>query len=268
VTNPKSFYGGTQFWNVPNDPTTPKGEPAVPQPAYYQSLSPSGSTTPGPIFSLTSPLVSLNRRNLTAFLSVDSQPGPDYGQFQLLELPDNQVTDGPQQVQNNIESTTAVSTQLTLLRQGGSRVALGNLLTVPIEGGLLYVEPIYVQSAGAGSFPELREVAADYSGTVAYQSTLSAALDQVFGLPVTTTTTPNAPSGTTPPTTSPPSGTKVSSALQAAIARGQAAESAAQAALKRGDLAEYARDQKQVERALSQIATAAAAASSSSGKTK
>ena len=96
------------------------------------------------------------------------------------------MTDGPQQVQNNIESTTAVSTQLTLLRQGGSRVALGNLLTVPILGGLMYVEPIYVQSAGAGSFPELREVAAVYNGTVAYQPTLSAALDQVFGLPITT----------------------------------------------------------------------------------
>ncbi|HEX3825567.1 MAG TPA: UPF0182 family protein, partial [Mycobacteriales bacterium] len=105
VTQPKAFYGGTQFWNVPNDPTTASNSAQVPQPAYYLSLSPDGSTATPPVFSLTSPLVSLNRRNLTAFLSVDSQPGPNYGQFQLLELPDDQVTDGPQQVQNNIEST-------------------------------------------------------------------------------------------------------------------------------------------------------------------
>jgi uncharacterized protein len=262
VTNPKSFYGGTQFWNVPNDPTTSASSPAVPQPAYYLSLSQDGSTTGPQTFSLTSPLVSLNRRNLTAFLSVNSQPGPNYGQFQLLELPDNQVTDGPQQVQNNIESTTAVSTQLTLLRQGGSRVALGNLITVPIDGGLLYVEPIYVQSAGAGSFPELREVAAVYNGTVAYQATLSAALQQVFGLPITTSTSPptTTTTTTTPPSTT--SGGKVSATLAAAIAEAQDAESAAKAALRRGDFAAYGADQKKLQQALAKIAAAAGSSSS------
>jgi uncharacterized protein len=259
VTQPKAFYGGTQFWNVPNDPTTSPGTQAVPQPAYYLTLSPTGSTSTPPVFSLTSPLVSLNRRNLTAFLSVDSQPGPNYGQFELLELPDDQVTDGPQQVQNNIESTTAVSTQLTLLRQGGSRVALGNLLTVPIDGGLLYVEPIYVQSAGAGSFPELREVAAVYNGTVAYQPTLGAALDQAFGLPISTSTTP--PTGPTPPT--PPSGVTVSKTLKAAIAAAQADEKAAQTALRAGDFAQYGVEQRKLAAALAQLA---AAASSSSTK--
>jgi uncharacterized membrane protein (UPF0182 family) len=260
VTQPKAFYGGTQFWNVPNDPTTAAGSAQVPQPAYYLSLSPDGSTATQPVFSLTSPLVSLNRRNLTAFLSVDSQPGPNYGQFQLLELPDDQVTDGPQQVQNNIESTTAVSTQLTLLRQGGSRVALGNLLTVPIDSGLLYVEPIYVQSAGAGSFPELREIAAVYNGTVAYQPTLAAALDQVFGLPITTTTTPTG--GTSPPTTTGPTGptgVKVSATVAQAIAAAQADETAAQAALRRGDFAAYGAEQKKLKTALAQLAAAASA---------
>jgi uncharacterized membrane protein (UPF0182 family) len=257
VTQPKAFYGGTQFWNVPNDPTTAPGSPAVPQPAYYLSLSPDGSTTTPPVFSLTSPLVSLNRRNLTAFLSVDSQPGPNYGQFQLLELPDDQVTDGPQQVQNDIESTTAVSTQLTLLRQGGSRVALGNLLTVPIDGGLLYVEPIYVQSAGAGSFPELREVAAVYNGTVAYQPTLNAALDQVFGLAVSTTP----PSGgTSPPSggTKPPTG-KISATLKQAIAAAQTDEAAAQTALRQGNFAQYGIEQKKLAADLAAMAAAVSA---------
>lgn len=262
VTDPHAFYGGTQFWNVPNDPTTVAGTPAVPQPAYYLSLSPDGSTTTPSVFSLTSPLVSLNRRNLTAFLSVDSQPGPNYGQFELLELPDDQVTDGPQQVQNNIESTTAVSTQLTLLRQGGSRVALGNLLTIPIDGGLMYVEPIYVQSAGAGSFPELREVAAVYNGTVAYQPTLSAALDQVFGLPITTPTSTPPTTSTPPPSTGPPTGT-VSRTLAHAIAVAQADEQAAQAALRRGDFAQYGIEQTKLAHALAQLA---AAASTSSAK--
>jgi hypothetical protein len=263
VTQPKAFYGGTQFWNVPNDPTTAAGSAQVPQPAYYLSLSPDGSTTTPPIFSLTSPLVSLNRRNLTAFLSVDSQPGANYGQFQLLELPDDQVTDGPQQVQNNIESTTAVSTQLTLLRQGGSRVALGNLLTVPIDSGLLYVEPIYVQSAGQGSFPELREVAAVYNGTVAYQSTLAAALDEVFGLPIPKggTSTISTPPGTAPPSTTPPGG-KVSASVTQAIAAAQADETAAEIALRRGDFAAYGVAEKKLKADLNRLAAAAPASGS------
>ena len=123
------------------------------------------------MFSLTSPLVSLNRRNLTAFLSVDSQPGQDYGQFQLLELPDDQVTDGPQQVQNNIESTTAVSTQLTLLRQGGSS-SRARQPADRADPRRVDVRRTDLCAVGRrGSFPELREVAAVYNGTVAYQPT-------------------------------------------------------------------------------------------------
>jgi uncharacterized protein len=257
VTDPRAFYNGTQFWNVPYDPTTPTNEPPVPQPAYYLSLSPTGEVAAGQTFSLTSPLVSLNRRNLTAFLSVDSTPGAAYGQFQMLVLPSNEVTDGPQQVQNNIESTTAISRQLSLLRQGGSRVTLGNLLTIPIEGGLLYIEPIYVRSAGSTSFPELRAVAAQYSSTVAYQPTLDAALNQVFGLPVKTSTQPGA--GQQPPTpTGPSKPTHVSAELARAIADAQAAERAANQALRRGDFAAYGRAQQQLQRALRQIASAAA----------
>jgi uncharacterized membrane protein (UPF0182 family) len=254
VTNPKSFYNGTEFWNVPNDPTV---SGSVPQPAYYFSMSPDGSTTTQPAFSLTSSLVSLNRRNLTAYLSVDSQPGPNYGKFELLEVPSDQATPGPQQVQNNIESTTAVSTQLSLLRQGGSRVTLGNLLSVPLEGGFLYVEPIYVQSAGIGAFPELREVAAFFDGTVAYQPTLSAALDQVFGVSA-------APQPTKPTKPGKPSGNKAAATLAQAIAQAQRAEADAQAALRRGDFAAYGLAEQRLHRALNRIAAAANAASKSS----
>jgi uncharacterized membrane protein (UPF0182 family) len=268
VTDPRAFYNGTQFWNVPYDPTTPPGAPQVPQPAYYLSMSPTGAAAAGQTFALTSPLVSLNRRNLTAYLSVDSTPGPAYGQFQMLVLPADQVTDGPQQVQNNIESTPAISRQLSLLRTGGSRVVLGNLLTIPIEGGLLYIEPIYVQSAAATAFPELRAVAAQYSATVAYQPTLEAALNQVFGLPVTTTKSPSG--GQQPPASSPPTGPMhVSAQLAHAIAAAQAAERAANQALRRGDFAAYGRAQKALQEALRQIGAAAAASagtSTSSGR--
>jgi uncharacterized membrane protein (UPF0182 family) len=249
VTDPKTFYGGAEFWNVPNDPTV---DGTVAQPAYYFSMTPDGSANAKPVYSLTSSLVSLNRRNLTAYLSVNSQPGPGYGKFELLELPSDQATPGPQQVQNAIESTTAVSTQLSLLRQGGSRVTLGNLLSIPLDGGFLYVEPIYVQSAGTGSFPELREIAAVYGGTVAYQPTLAAALDQAFGVGA------SAPSGGGKPTKpGKPTGGQAQVTLAQAIAAAQRAEADAQAALRRGDFAAYGAAQRRLQRALNRIAAAA-----------
>ena len=252
VTDPKSFYNGTNFWRVPTDPTVTVD---VNQPPYYLTMSPDGGIAP-PVYSLTAPLVSLNRRNLTGYLSVDAQPGPNYGHMTLLQLPSSQVVDGPGQVQNNIESDTTVSPQLTLLGAGGSTVIKGNLLTVPLDGGFVYVEPIYVKASGGQSFPILRKIIAVSGNTIAYQSTLSDALDEAFGQAAA------GGGGTpTPPPLTPPSG----SALQKAIAAALKAEADAQAALKAGDFAAYGEAQKRLQQALQQIASAAKASSSASG---
>ncbi len=259
VTDPHSFYNGTEFWNVSFDPTVLGN---VPQPSYYLTLSPDGGTTPQ-VFSLTSPLVSLSRRNLTAYLSVNSQPGPGYGHFTLLTLPANAGLAGPGQVQNELDSNTTISPQLTLLGQGGSNVIKGNLLTVPVAGTMLYVEPLYVQASGGQAFPVLREFLAYSNGSAAYQSTLPTALDQVFGVNGLTPAgvqTPTPPSkggsqtggSTTPP---PPGGT--SPTLQQAIAAAQAAEARAQADLRRGAFAAYGRDERALQQALARIAAAA-----------
>jgi uncharacterized membrane protein (UPF0182 family) len=259
VQNAHAFYNGTEFWNVPFDPNDESGD--VPQPAYYFTMTPDGSptSTAPEVFSLTSPLVSLNRRNLTGYLSVDSQPGPNYGKFTLLTVPADRVTAGPQQIHNDIESTTTVSRQLSLLRQGGSRVVIGNLLTVPVDGGFLYVEPVYVQSAGTGSFPVLRRIIAESNGVVSYEPTLGQALNGVFGVKQAAPgTTPPPSSGTPPPANGGKGGApKVSAALKQAIADAQAAEKAAQADLRRGDFAAYGVDQQKLAAALRRVAAAA-----------
>jgi uncharacterized protein len=128
-------------------------------------------------------MVTLNRRNLAAFLSVDSQPGPDYGRFTLLELPAGQSVEAPAQIQNDIESANTISKALTLQRGGNSKVVLGNLLTIPLGGKMLYVEPVYTQATGGNSFPSLRHVIAVYgNGAPAFKSTLSAAVDTALGI--------------------------------------------------------------------------------------
>ncbi|HVY08561.1 MAG TPA: UPF0182 family protein [Mycobacteriales bacterium] len=254
VTDPHSFYNGTEFWNVPYDPTIADGTSTIPQPSYYLTMSPDGGTTP-PVFSLTSSLVSLSRRNLTAYLSVNSQPGPNYGKFTLLTLPANTGLAGPGQVQNELDSNTTISPQLTLLSSGGSRIIKGNLLTVPVAGSMLYVEPLYVQAAGGQTFPVLRKFLAYSGGNGAYESTLSEALNAVFGVKGGTPAAPSGGSGE--PTTVTPPPTTTSSDLQQAIAAAQRDEAKAESALRNGDFAAYGRYQAALKNDLRRIADAA-----------
>ena len=134
------------------------------------TMSPDGDSAPA--FALSSPMVTLNRRNLAAFLTVNSQPGPDYGKFTLLELPTTGVAvESPSQIQNDIESTPDITQALTLQRGGNSKVVLGNLLTIPLGGQMLYVEPVYTQASRQRSFPILRHVIAIYgNGAPAFKS--------------------------------------------------------------------------------------------------
>ncbi len=188
VTDPADFYSGNDFWAVPTDPTvaatqqlnstgqaTTKASP--PQPSVYMSLAPDGMGAP--VFSLSSPLVTLNRRNLAGFLSVDATPGPDYGRFTLLEFPAGTSAKSPAQVQNDIESSTKISEALTLQRGGNSKVVLGNLLSIPLAGRMLSIEPVYTQATGGNSFPILRHVIAIYGdGEPAFTTDLPEALRQ------------------------------------------------------------------------------------------
>jgi uncharacterized membrane protein (UPF0182 family) len=143
------------------------------------SLAPTGDGQQ--VYSLSTPMVTLNYRDLAAFLSVDATPGPDYGRFTLLQFPSGQQFESPAQIQNDIESDNVIAKALTLQRGGNSRVVLGNLLTIPLAGKVLYVEPVYTQAQGSNSFPILSHVIAVYGdGQPAFKTTLSAALKEAI----------------------------------------------------------------------------------------
>jgi uncharacterized membrane protein (UPF0182 family) len=249
VSDPRSFYNGTEFWNVPNDPTLPPEQGNVPQPSYYLTVSPDGGTA-DPVFSLTSPLVSLTYRNLTAYLSVNSQPGPAYGKFTMLAVPANAGLAGPGQAQNELDSNSEISRVHSLLDQGASQVIKGNLLSVPIAGTMLYVEPWYVQASGGQNFPVLQKFLAYSGGSFGFKATLGAALDEVFGV---RGSQPARPTDTDEPTL--PAAT--SSELRDLIAKAQRDEAAAQDALRRGDFAEYGEKQAELRQDLVRIERAA-----------
>jgi uncharacterized protein len=260
VTSPQSFYGGQNFWAVPNDPTGVVAN-RYSQPPYYLT-----ETIPGyrqPEFSLTTTFVPRNRANLAAVMTVDSNPAKrGYGTIRVLQLPPDAVTEGPSQVQGAFESNAAASAELTLLRRGGSIVTLGNMITIPVGGGLLYIEPVYVTAAAAGStgsYPSLQRVFAFYAGhPVGFQPTLSAALAQVFGGSTPGQSTP----GGTP-------GGSVNAQVIADLKQAQQFYTAAQAALRSGDLTAYAQDITKMERQISaaQAAAKAGHAATTSPKT-
>src|SRR5499427_8136043 len=251
VGTAQSFYGGQNFWAVPNDPTGVAANQHS-QPPYYLT-----ETIPGyrqPEFSLTTTFVPRNRANLAAVMVVNSNPmQAGYGTIRVLQLPQNAVTEGPSQVQGAFESNAVASAELTLLRRGGSTVTLGNMITIPVGGGLLYIEPVYVTANAAGStgsYPSLQRVFAFYSGhpnPVGFQPTLSGALAQVF-------TGSQNPGVTSPGTTG---GGAVSGQVRADLKLAQQYYTKAQAALKAGDLAAYAKDINKMEQEITSAQQAA-----------
>jgi uncharacterized membrane protein (UPF0182 family) len=253
VTDVQTFFQGTDQWDIPSDPTkdatriintgqTPgaisTSSPA--QPPYYVVLQMPDASEPA--FSLTTAFVARNATNLTAFAAVSSDPG-SYGKISVLILPKSRVIDGPEQVANTFESNPQISTQLSLLRQGGSDVQLGNLLTLPVGKGLLYVEPVYTRAKKSPSFPILSKVIVSFGNKISYQDTLSAALNDLFGAGTAVSPTPS-PGVVTPG----------GSTVAALIAQAQSAYDDGQAALKSGDFAAYGEAQKRLKAALDQLA--------------
>ena len=255
VTDPSTFYADSDSWKVPADPTNE----AQNQPPYYLTLQMPDQKAPS--FSLTGNFIQggTNPRNiLTGYFAVDSETGATagkvaegYGTLRVLELPRDTTIPGPGQVQNNFSTDTNAQTTLNLLRQGDSTVINGNLLTVPVGGGLLYVQPVYVEAKSGTKVPLLRKVFVAFGDQVGFADTLQGALDQVFGAGASDGTGGNG--GTTDPGnggTTDPGQEAAQQALDSALASAQQAIKDGQDALAIGDFAAYGAAQKQLASAL------------------
>ncbi|HLX47050.1 MAG TPA: UPF0182 family protein [Streptosporangiaceae bacterium] len=246
VTQAQAFYGGQNFWTLPDDPSGPNPNVA-PQPAYYLTMTMPGY--PAPEFSLSTSFVQRGRPNMAAFMTVDSNPrSPDYGRIRILDLPQDTAIPGPEQVQNSFETNPTASIQLSQLRKGGSKVILGNLITLPFGGAFLYIEPVYVEASAAGStgsYPTEQRVFVSFGGNVGYGQTLAGALGQLFG-------TPGSSGGT------PPAHSTGSSAALKYVKQAQQYYQQGQQALRTGDFAAYGQDMAKMKNALDQAERAAA----------
>ncbi len=260
VTDPVSFYKTDDAWSVPNDPTV---DTEVKQPPFYMSLQMPDQEKPA--FQLTSSfipqIVNGNARNvLYGFLAADSDAGnqkgvkaESYGQLRLLQIPPETQVPGPGQAQNKFNSDPTVSQALNLLRQGASDVLNGNLLTLPVGGGILYVQPVYLKSTGETSYPTLQRVLVAFGDKVGFAPTLDAALKQLFGGDSGAAAGDSDNNGQAPvePGTTPPAvGADAKAELKAALEEANAAVKAGQAALAAGDFAAYGEQQKKLAAAL------------------
>lgn len=257
VDEPREFFTTNAFWSVPSDPTN---DSSAAQPPFYVLVG--DRQTARPSFRLASAMVGYNREFLSAYISAHSDP-ENYGKLDVLQLPTDTLTQGPQQIQNSMISDTRVASERTLLERS-NRIHYGNLLSLPIaSGGVLYVEPLYTEristNPNSSTFPQLsrmlvsvREPRTEGGVRVGYAPTLAEALDQVFGPGTGRAAT--APGGDA--ASAPPVGADGPSPPQAAppVAPGPAVPAATADELRQA-LAEMRAALDQMERAIDAAAT-------------
>jgi uncharacterized membrane protein (UPF0182 family) len=182
---------------------------------------------------------------MVGFLVADSTPG-SYGRLIDFRMPQGEQVDGAEQAGQRIEQDADIAQQLSLWRGEGSTVKKGDLLIVPIEDSIVYLQPIFLEEDG-GAFPEFRRVAVVYSDRVEWSDSLSGALDLVFG---DTGTGGGDGGGDGGPSDEPP----IEGSLEELVAQAEEAFAQADTALRAGDLAGYQRWVDEAQRILDEIA--------------
>jgi len=175
MKDPTVFYNQEDLWVIPNEIY---GGNEQRMESYYVIMSLPGESREE--FILLIPYTPKNKNNMIAWLAARSDD-QNYGKLVLYQFPKQELTYGPMQIEARIDQNPDISQLITLWSQKGSRVIRGNLLVIPIEQSLLYVEPLYLQ-AEKSEIPELTRILAVYQSQVALGETLEEALEKaIFG---------------------------------------------------------------------------------------
>jgi uncharacterized protein len=171
VTDPVQFYSGQDFWQVPQDPApqAPGASPSKQPPYYLLAKFPGQDQTS---FQLTTAMTPRNRQNLAGLITgsyVNGKP-----KLEIVQLPDDTQVSGPGQADNKMTNDSNVRNTITL--SSSTNVIYGNLLSLPVGGGMLYVEPIYLQNKGTSTYPQLKYVVVNFGQYIGFAETLQGAL--------------------------------------------------------------------------------------------
>ena len=260
VEDAGAFYSQQDAWMTPNDPVGGSGVGTL-QPPYYLTMQVPGTDSPD--FSIYSTFIprstgEASRNVLTGYLVANSDAGTtagqksaDYGTLRLLTLPKSTIVPGPGQVQNNFSADSEVSQLLNILRQGSTRVLNGNLLTLPVGGGLLYVQPVYIQSTGETSYPLLQKILVAFGDQIAFEDTLDEALTALFGSSgIPDEIAPTDPADPDAEPTDPEAPATGSDALAAALQQALEAIQEKDAAMAAGDWSAYGLAEEKLRKAI------------------
>jgi uncharacterized membrane protein (UPF0182 family) len=174
VTAPNEFFSQQDFWQVPGDPASDgKGK----QPPYY--LLAKLPNQDAPTFQLTAAMVPRIRANLAALVSAYYVSGKPV--LQVYELPDNTNILGPVQIhQKMTNQDDTARREINQFEIGGSQLVYGNLLSLPLAGGMLYVQPLYIQSTQANNYPLMKKVLINYGDYSAYADNMQQGIQQLI----------------------------------------------------------------------------------------
>jgi uncharacterized membrane protein (UPF0182 family) len=169
---PEDFYHREDQWQIP---TVGRAEAATPFMRHIVMRLPDEQEAE---FVYMVPFTPRGKDNLAAWM-VARNDGEVYGKLRVYRLSRQSLVFGPLQIVNRINQNTEISRQVSLWDQRGSRVIRGDLLVIPIEESLLYVQPLYLQAEG-GRIPELKRVIVAYQNKVVMHETLEAGLAELF----------------------------------------------------------------------------------------
>jgi uncharacterized membrane protein (UPF0182 family) len=256
VTNAQQFFRTDDLWTVPAGQTS---EQTLPSEAYYVEMRLPGQQ--GVEFLLLQPMVPTNRPNMIAWVAA-RMDAPNYGQVQVYRFPADTTIFGPAQIEARIDQDPSISAQISLWNQSGSNVIRGNLIVVPLDDALIYLQPVYLQSTGS-AFPEFRRIVVASPRQVVWADSLSEALRLLLAAEAGNLPPPPSPTpgpGPTPgpspgpsATPGPTPGTTLPADVPGLIDFANAHFELAQTALRDGDFARYGTEIALVEAALQRL---------------
>lgn len=201
MTEPQIFYNKEDVWDIATEMAG--GEEATVDPYYLVMALPGVDEEE---FVLLQPFTPRTKQNMISWMAA-RMDGEEYGEVVVINFPKDKLVFGPAQVESRINNDPVISAQITLWDQAGSEVIRGNLLVIPVEESLIYVQPLYLQ-ASSGAIPELTRVIVAYGDEVVMERDLKTALETIFVGPPESTTSTTVPSTST----TVPSGTTSSTA--------------------------------------------------------
>ncbi len=175
MKDPRVFYNKEDQWRVPNEKYRGFDQQMMP---YFVIMRLPGETEEKFITIL--PFVPVGKENMIGWLVANSD-GDDYGKLAIYQFSKQTLVYGPMQIESRIDQDTEISQSITLWDQAGSEVIRGNLLVIPIEDSILYIEPLYLQASSASSVPELKRVIVTFGDDIEMAETLDKALEKLFG---------------------------------------------------------------------------------------